>query len=333
MSDRDVDVVIVAFNNAADIVEAVPPLLQGARVSKVVVIDHGRDDAGASASDLGATAIADSSNPGFGAGQNRGVAVGDSRYVLLLNPDARLRSNALQEGVAYLEEHPLVAAVQGVVTNSSTGRAERSQGIELGPAHLWGRVLRARALLRLGLARRLAGKVRLFRDHVVRVPTDPVPVESLAATAMLVRRSAFEDVGGFDTRFFMYGEDLDLCRRLRLEGWDLHALPLRWADHRSGGSAKNSWERELAWWSGTLIFAAKWWSAGRWCSGAAAGFVQAALLVLRRPSRRVETMRALIVEPLRMRRIAAATADKRPFGSRAQSQSGNAFGESGQGPR
>ena len=169
----------------------------------------------------GARVVCDPANPGFGAGQNRGVAATSAPFVLLLNPDAQADGAGVESGVQWLRSDPRIGAVQGVITNRTTGLPERSQGRELGPVHLLGRALGLRRLLRFAPVRAVSHRIGLFADHVERVPVVPVPVESLAATALLVRREAFTAVGGFDESYFLYGEDLDLCHRMRADSWTL----------------------------------------------------------------------------------------------------------------
>lgn len=212
-----VDVVIVAYRSRDVIEDCLHAALAIPRLGVIVVVDHGQDGVAAVARQLGATVLEDPSNPGFAAGQNRGVAMTQAPFVLLLNPDAVIRPAGVQVGAEFLELAEDVAAVQGVIV-TSRGGAERSQGAELGPVHLLGRAVGARRLLRMGLARHVARRVRAVADHVDRVPDEPRDVEALAATAVLLRRAAFDAVGGFDTSYFLYGEDLDLCRRLRLAG-------------------------------------------------------------------------------------------------------------------
>ena len=63
-------------------------------------------------------------------------------------------------------------------------------------------------------------------------------VEWVSGTAMLVRRTAFEEVGGFDEDYFMYVEDVDLCWRLRKAGWDVRYAPTAGVVHAIGGSSE-----------------------------------------------------------------------------------------------
>jgi GT2 family glycosyltransferase len=278
-----VDVVVVAYHNGATISEC----LAGARaiegLGRVIVVDHGDDQSWAAATRAGAVVIRDPTNPGFGAGQNRGIAEGTAPYVLVLNPDAIAAPSAIATGVRYLEQHADVAVVQGVIRNSASGDPDRSQGHELGVVHLFGRALGARRVARLAPARWLARRVGGLRDHVERVPSVPTKVDALAATAWLARRSALTDVGGFDERYFLYGEDLDVCRRLRCTGWELVALPGEWAAHAQGGSAASGFDRELTWWAGTMRFAGQWWSRPRWLGALIAAGARAIGLALQRP--------------------------------------------------
>ena len=102
--------------------------------------------------------------------------------------------------------------------------------------------------------------------------------------AVLARRDALDALGGFDAEhYFLYGEDMDLCLRLRRAGWKLVALPDRWAAHISGASSASTRTREVEWWRGTMAYARRWWPR-RWRLEAegAALVVKARLALFRR---------------------------------------------------
>lgn len=134
------------------------------------------------------------------------------------------------------------------------------------------------------------------------MPEGPREVEWLAATAILARRSALDAVGGFDESYFLYGEDVDLCRRLRAGGWKLVAVPSEWATHVSGGSARSSWHREANWWRGTMQFAAARWSRGGWSVAVAAAAIRWLRLAVRHPQSAVAAGRSMVLEPVACRR-------------------------------
>lgn len=287
------DVVVVAYRSREVIADVVHRASHVPDVASVTVVDNGTDGSADLAEAAGATIIRRPDNPGFGASQNVGAAVGSAPFLLLLNPDAVPNPDGIARGLRHLGAHDDVAAIQGVIVNGLTGEPERSQGVELGPLHLFGRAIGARRLGRVRLAQRIATRT-VLRDHVERQVHEPTDVDTLAATAVLVRRAAFEQVGGFDEHYFLYGEDLDLCRRLRRQGWRLVAIPEAFARHESGASSSNSWERELHWWEGTMQFAAQWWSTPRWIAAVGASLVRWVGLSVLHPSGAAEAWTSVV---------------------------------------
>lgn len=302
MNSREVDVVIVAYGSAALIAACLESVLGLAAVASVTVVDHGVDGSADIAEALGARTMRDPANPGFGAGQNAGAAMGQAPFVLMLNPDASMHASSLDRGLDYLESHPRTAAVQGIVRGGPDGSPERSQGRALAPIHLLGRATGVRRLLRSPVIRQMAGRTRSLADSVERIPPVASEVDALAATATLVRRAALTSVGGFDERYFLYGEDMDLSMRLRQQGWSLVALPVAWAEHVGGASAGSSVSRELLWWRGTLRYAAQWWRSRDWPAAILAGLAMALRLTLRSPCQAPEIVQELVAGPLRDRR-------------------------------
>jgi N-acetylglucosaminyl-diphospho-decaprenol L-rhamnosyltransferase len=296
------DVVVVAYASRDTIGHCIEQVGDLAGVGNLVVVDHGTDGTADIAETLGVRVFRNPGNPGFGAGQNRGVAATSAPYVLLLNPDAAPEPDGIAAGLMLLDADPRVGAVQGVITNRMTGAPERSSGRELGPVHLLGRAVGARRLLAYAPVRAVARRVGVVADHVERVPTGPTAVDSLAATAILVRRTAFDQIGGFDESYFLYGEDLDLCRRMRCAGWTLVAMPDRFAWHESGASAASTTERELTWWRGTMRFAALWWTEAAWYTALLSATIAWLDLSVRDLRVSTRAWRELVVEPQRDRR-------------------------------
>lgn len=295
-----VEAVVVSFRAGAGLRRCVDHLL-AAGVSRVVVVEHAGEGLSGLLPETNVVLV-QQPNRGFGAGVNRGVRESTTPAVLIVNPDADLAAGALVVGTRLLAAEKDVAAVQGVIRNEATGQPERSAGALLGPVHLLGRALGLRRLLRVPLLRHTARRVPVLRDHAERVPEGPTDVEWLAATALLVRRTAFDAVGGFDESYFLYGEDLDFARRLRDAGWRLVTVPDLWASHVSGGSAASPFDRELHWWRGTMRFAAQRWDPLPWSVAVAAAVLRALGLVLQRPARAGEACRAVLLEPVADRR-------------------------------
>ncbi len=297
-----VDVVTVTYGNANEIAATVNDLRCRPEVASVTVVDHGHDGSGRVAREAGAVVFADPTNPGFGAGMNRAAACGSAPFLLLMNPDAQLHEDALPFGLTALGRNEHAAAVQGLIDTPSTGSYERAGGRELGPLDLLGRSVGAKRLLRSAAVRAVTRRIPALAHQVDRGAEAVGAVETLAATAPLVRRDAFASVNGFDERYFLYGEDLDLCRRLRRCDWELLYLPVPWARHENGSSSSGWVARELRWWEGTMAFAARWWDAWAFAAAEAAAAIMACRLVLADRSCWREIVDALVVAPARIRR-------------------------------
>jgi N-acetylglucosaminyl-diphospho-decaprenol L-rhamnosyltransferase len=296
-----VDAVIVAYQNARTIGDCVESALSIDGLGVVVVVDHGNDESGTIAESLGAKVIHDFSNPGFGAGQNRGRTLSSAEFVLILNPDAVIHRGAVEEGIEFLRSNPKAAAAEGIIVDLDSGEPERSAGRALGALHLWGRALGLKRFLKIGLVRSVARRVPALSDHVNRFLTANAEVETLSATALLVRAKALEMVGGFDETFFMYGEDTDLCLRMRKSGWQLYALPIPWATHRWGTSTGDSITREILWWQGAMRFAARWYGPGSWASAIAAATLRSMSLSASNPRRCSEVFNSVVRHAIRVR--------------------------------
>ena len=183
--------------------------------------------------------IALDQNVGYGCANNIGIraALAESaaqpRYVLILNPDTVLPPSALSEMVAFLDQHPRVGAVGPKLV--------RSDG-SLDKACRRGFPTPAVALYHFaGLDRLFPTSPRFGRYNMTFLDADaPGEVDSLVGAFMLVRREALEQAGVFDEAFFMYGEDLDLCYRIRAKGWQVYYNPVVTVLHHKGVSSRQN---------------------------------------------------------------------------------------------
>ena len=170
-------------------------------------------------------------NDGFGAGANAGAARAGGRWILFLNPDAWPVGDAVERLVDCAERSRGIGAA-GPLLVDFEGHPRRSAiAPPLGAAQLavWTALPR---LVSGGYTawRRVRGQAR---DGGVREN------EFLIAAALLVRREAFEEIGGFDESYFMFGEDADLCFRLREAGWRVDLCAAARFVHLGGGSTSS----------------------------------------------------------------------------------------------
>jgi GT2 family glycosyltransferase len=229
----EISVIVVTYNSAEDL-SACLGSVQLARMEatiEVIVIDNASDDdsVGVAAEHRSDYLECNERNRGFAAAVNQGLRRARGRYVLLLNPDAHLRPGAMRALADFLEAHPGAAAVGPRILDAS-GRVTRScrafPSLSTVLAHLTGLDSRFPRSRRFGAATLSAWDYASERA-----------VDYASGAALLLRRTAVEDVGGLDEGYFLYGEELDLCWRLGRRGWAVFYTPAAAIVHAGGKSA------------------------------------------------------------------------------------------------
>lgn len=212
-----VGVVVVTWNSASTIAACLRSI--PVQTPVVVVDNDSRDDtlALAAAARPDARLVPLGQNRGFGTACNVGARLLGEADVLLLNPDAVLESGTLERLADVLDREATLGAVGPMITDSE-GHLELSWGKD---PSLW-------------------TEWRRRQEHA----HPPAPeslvsaqVDWVTGACCLIRRAAWEDSGGFDERYFLYFEDLDLCRRLREQGYGIRFEPAALARHVRGVSA------------------------------------------------------------------------------------------------
>jgi hypothetical protein len=231
----DCGIVIVTYNSEAVIGACLEAAL--ASGADVVILDNASEDgtlaeiARTGAEGRGARVIANLANRGFAAAVNQGFAALDTPYVLLLNPDAVLRTGleALREAC----DRPGVAGAGGRLVDSE-GRPQTGFMFRRLPTAA-ALSLEALLLNRVWPGNRINRRYRgLDLDD-----TGPLEVEQPAGAFLMVRRAVWEELGGFDEGFFpLWFEDVDFCRRAIDRGYRLYYTPQAVAEHAGGHSIR-----------------------------------------------------------------------------------------------
>ena len=199
--------------------------------------------------------IANAENVGFTRGNNQGLAVARGRYVFFLNPDTEVVGDALATMVAYLDVHPEVGALgpqlrygDGGLQSSrrrfptfATALFESTPLAWHWPANPWARRYRMEDQVS-GIRDQGSGSRGAQREDRARSADSLAPigqeVDWVVGAALMVRREVLAQVGGFDEGYFMYSEELDLCRRIKEAGWQIVYLPTAQIIHHEGKSSE-----------------------------------------------------------------------------------------------
>ena len=226
-----VDCVVVSYNSVDDLPVCLSSLADqpGVEVAVTVVDNCSSDDSVAVARDHGAHVLANTNNRGFAAAVNQGLRSGRSPWVLILNPDARLAPGGVLAMMDATSRGDRVGCV-GPKTTDLAGTVYPS-------ARAFPGVFTA--LVHGMLGRVWPGNPATRRYHAGHgVGTVAAEVDWVSGCCMLLPRQAWEQVGGFDERYFMYVEDMDLCFRLRQAGWRTVFEPGATVAHAGGRSSR-----------------------------------------------------------------------------------------------
>jgi N-acetylglucosaminyl-diphospho-decaprenol L-rhamnosyltransferase len=233
----EVAVVVVSHETREEAVACLRSA-DAAGASELVLVDNGSTDGTAAAARAAVprTRILELANAGFARGANAGVRATRAPVVVVANADVRFAPDALQVLAGCLLEEPDVAAVGPLVTypdGSPQASARRVPDVATAVGHaVLGRVMPGNR----------------FTRHYRALDADPSrrrDVDWLSGCAVALRRSAFDEVGGFDPGYFLYVEDVDLGVRLRAASWRLRYEPAARVDHRVGASTHRRRGRAL----------------------------------------------------------------------------------------
>src|SRR3954447_2067283 len=215
-------VVVVSWNTRADLMRCLDSLMRHSRAVELelIVVDNGSVDG--TREELRASyphvrVIENKENAGFARGCNQGMEAATGEFLLLLNPDTYVEADLIGNSVQLMLERPEIGAL-GCRVCWPDGRLQHTANRKLS--------VRRSLIERLWLykfvpaARRPKLLLDGYWDH-----DEELEVDWLAGVFMLLRRELFERSGGFDERFFMYGEDSEWCMRLGRLGYRIFFSP------------------------------------------------------------------------------------------------------------
>ena len=212
----EISVVIVTWNARAYTEECLGSLFSGNLEQRVevIVVDNASTDGTPEmirSAFPKVNLIETGANLGFAKGNNIGIRHASGNYICLINSDVNVPPDCLSKLRQYMEQNPRVGLV-GPKMLGPDGTARRS-GMRF--PSVWNSFLRAFALDSMFKGSKLFGGL-LMSDFKFDRTRD---IEVLNGWFWMTRKEALDEVGPLDERFFMYGEDIDWCKRFQLAGW------------------------------------------------------------------------------------------------------------------
>ena len=217
---------------------------------EVVVVDNGSTDGSAAAVTAEfpkATVLVEKKNLGYGRAANIGLERCQGRFVLLLNPDVTVDPQSVGRLSDFLMTRPEAGAVgpRLLMPNGSLDPdCRRSFPV---PSTLFYRTV--------GLSKLFPKSPRFGRHNMGHVEESDVhEMDAGSADCLMLRMAAIDRIGFFDPRYFMFGEDIDLCYRLKLGGWKVFYLPSATAIHHKRAATTKAqrealYQRHRAMWT------------------------------------------------------------------------------------
>lgn len=228
------DVVIVNWNAGFQLQECVTSVLAhaGRAVARIIVVDNGSTDGSIDsvATLPGVDVIRVGENRGFAAACNLGAARGSSPYLLFLNPDTRVEPDSLSVPLAFMDRRENAdVGICGIQLVDEQGKVSGS----CARFPTLGRFANASLGLDKLPGLRGAGMIMIDWDH-----GDNRLVDQVMGAFFMIRREVFEHCRGFDERFFIYFEEVDLSLRVRQYGFRSYFLADAKAIHTGGGCSR-----------------------------------------------------------------------------------------------
>ena len=246
-----VSALIVSRNSKDELLECLQAFFASADVPvEAVVVDNDSSDGSpAAVTDEfpQATVLVQAKNLGYGRAANIGLERCQGRFVLLLSPNVLLDPQCVGRLADFLFTRPDAGAV-GPRLLYADGRLDPDARRAFPtPGTLFYQTV--------GLSKLFPRSSRFGRHNMGHVSeTDVHEMDAGTAACLMLRASSLDRVGFFDPRYFMFGEDLDLCYRLKLGGWKIFYLPSARATNRvqpesADGRRRDSYERHRAMWT------------------------------------------------------------------------------------
>lgn len=183
-------------------------------------------------------------NVGFQRGNNEGVKRASGEYLVFMNPDITIQKGTMDALVQYMDKHPEVA-VTGPQLIYPSGAVQDSYRRFMRPLDFL--IKRIKPLHRIPYFKKRMMQYLLWKIDNTKVQE----IDWIVGAFMIVRKSMFDAIGGYDNRFFLFNGDTDLCRQFWEKGWKVIYNPMITAGHKesrlSGNGFFDALFKKTAW--------------------------------------------------------------------------------------
>ncbi len=234
----DLSIIIVNYNVKEFLLNLLESIQHASKniTKEIIVVDNNSDDGSIQVlKEKFPTVklIENKENIGFGAANNQAMEIAKGEYLLLINPDTLVKENTFDVMINFLKENPKVGIAGCKVLNPDGTLQLPCRRSFPGP---WVSFTKVVGLSKLFPNSKLFAKYNLtYMDE-----NKSHEVDAVSGSFMMLTREAYNKVGGFDTDFFMYGEDLDLCYRIQKNGMKVYYVSDTEIIHYKGESTKRS---------------------------------------------------------------------------------------------
>lgn len=233
----DVSVIIVNWNTRELLVECLRSLVRerSPYQMEIIVVDNGSEDFSQEAVRTEfpqVKLIENGANLGFARANNVGIRQSNGRYVCIVNSDVKVLDGCIDTLCGYMDQNPSVGIVGPKILWPDMTLQDSCRKFP----SLWNNFCTAAGLNRLFRQSKIfSGEHMLYFSHNLVYEAD-----FLAGCFLMIRKQALNQVGIFDEGFFIYSEEIDLCKRFWKNGWKVKFFPGASAVHNVGASSSRA---------------------------------------------------------------------------------------------
>jgi GT2 family glycosyltransferase len=233
----DLSIIIVNYNTKKLTIECIESIYKAANdyyEFEIFVVDNASSDGSAEAIKSHfphVHFIGNAENVGFAKANNQAILLSKGKYVLLLNSDTIIEKNTISDMICFMDVCP-DAGASGCKVELPTGELDKA-------CHRGFPTPMASFYYLTGLSKRYPQNPRYTGYHMSHLEMNEIhEIDCLVGAFMLVRREAINEIGLLDETYFMYGEDIDWCYRIKHAGWKIYYNPHVKITHYKGASSR-----------------------------------------------------------------------------------------------